>query len=94
MARPSKQDKKDKKLIEYGNEKQTIPVLIPDKRYRALKTLSLQRGKPLNQIVRDTIEAMYKEDLDAIEETIDDPSGQHESTLSSFNADARLRVSA
>lgn len=94
MARPSKQDLKDKKLVEYGNKKQTIPVMIPDKRYRALKTLSIQKDKPLNQLVRDAIEAYCKEDLNAIEETIDDSSSQHQSTLNSFNADARLRVSA
>lgn len=85
-----KLSKKDRKLIVYGNEKQTIPVFIPDKRYRALKMLSLQLGKPLNQLVRDIIEDVHGKELDAIEETIDDPSGMHESTTSGFNAHARL----
>lgn len=86
----AKSDKGKRKVIVYGDEKQTIPVYIQDTRYRALKSLALQEGKPLNQFVRDIIEEVCGEELDKIEKGFLTRSDPHESTNLSSKAYERI----
>jgi hypothetical protein len=84
-----KLSKKERDLIVYGNEKQTIPILMPNSRYRALKSLALHLDRPLNRLVRDLIEEAYGKELDEEEQRNNAPSDMQESTTTSFKAHAR-----
>lgn len=86
----AKKNKQERKVIEYGNEKQTIPVYIPARRYRALKSLALELNKPLNQLIRDIIEEAYGNDLDRIEDSLILHSGEQDSSTLSSKAYERL----
>lgn len=66
----AKKSKRQIRMETYGNNQETVPVLIPPTRYNALKALAYQKGSTVNKIVRDAIEAQYKEELDQIETAI------------------------
>lgn len=87
MARLSK---KEQRLKTYGDVQQTVPLLMPEKRYRALKILAQMKGKTLNKFLRDVIEDSYRDELDSIEDGLSSSSDQHESAEDSFKASARL----
>jgi hypothetical protein len=89
MARTSK---KEQKLKKYGDVQQTIPVLIPNTRYHALKILAYQKGSTINKIVRDAIEETFGEELDKIENEFSADNDQLESSEVSFNANERMQM--
>lgn len=62
--------KRKQVIKQYGSQKQTIPLLMPDTRYEAFKRILGAQGKDVNKTVRDLIEAAYGRELDRKERSI------------------------
>lgn len=71
--------KRARRLKQYGNTQQVIPILISQTRYSAFKRLILGQGKNINKVIRDLVEEAYGERLDEIEQGILLETGKQES---------------